>query len=95
MKYPLVRIEWADTTVYSGLGWEEIEDLISSESFPISLMETVGYLIREDRREYRVVNTMGKTKVRALGLTIIPTSYVMTVQVLGKKGWRSRRIKRK
>ena len=51
-KYPLVVIEWYDHAGEGG--WVEMKDL---EEEPI-LAKTVGWLVKEDKLRYHVMNTL-------------------------------------
>lgn len=51
-KYPLVLIEWYDHAGEGG--WVEMKDL---EEEPI-LAKTVGWLVKEDKLRYHVMNTL-------------------------------------
>lgn len=92
-KYPLVKVTWIDTTVCTDMVWVEVKDLLSKD-ITIEEIETVGYLIDENKSELRLTNCMG-TDGMCIGLTMIPIGYVKKIEVFTDKGWKTKRRKKK
>lgn len=101
-KYPIVRVTWDDTTIYTGVVWRTAEECKDKKEYPISEMETVGYLISEDKNDLRLTSTVKDNNARpgfdeseeCVGLIIIPAGYVKKIEIITKNGWRTRRKKK-
>jgi hypothetical protein len=91
--HPIVKITWVDTTVHLDTVWVHVKEL-TDKKLTIEELETVGYLIDENKTELRVTNCMGADGM-CIGLTMIPVGYVKRVEVITAKGWKTRRRKKK
>lgn len=75
-KCDLVRIHWRDASSYEG--WQ----LETDYKCKLAKCITVGYLIKNTKRKYVVINNIGNDQIS--GMVCIPKDWVIRVKYLKK-----------
>lgn len=82
-KYPLVLIEWQDH--YSEDKWESLEAAQAPDTSS-GVIKSVGWLISETDREYRIVQNLSKDDAQVSMRMVILKGTVHNFKVLRKNG---------
>ena len=75
MKYPIVKVDWKD--IKSDSAWQSVEEAQGSQ--PI-IVQTVGYLLKIDKKEKRMILGHSITENGDVDHTVIPLGVVVKVR---------------
>ncbi|HET9285759.1 MAG TPA: hypothetical protein VFR24_27730 [Candidatus Angelobacter sp.] len=80
-QYPLVLLEWEDH--YSEDNWEDVKEAGADDC--TMLIKSVGWLIGEDKRAYRIIQNLSADGQASMRMTILKGT-VHNFKVLRKNG---------
>jgi len=77
----LVRIKWRDATFHSA-GWKSIKE---SKEYEGWIVESVGFLVKETKKEYTLAMTLDAEREETIGVFTIPKGWTTEVKELKVK----------
>lgn len=79
----LVEITWVDIISYGG--WHNLEDAIEGPCEDMTLHKSCGYLIKEDKKAYKIAMTKALNRDTVGEILEIPRAVVKRVEILRNK----------
>ena len=74
--FPIVYVKWDDA--YACASWKDLEDY-EMEGMEV---ETVGYLVKKDRRFIRIASSLSKNRTQGSDFTTIPRKMILELREL-------------
>lgn len=76
----IIEVIWVDAQEVGGVGWNDLEEILTEATKPCPIMHSVGYLVSETEDQINLISTVGPAECSSLDK--IPRSWVRRENVL-------------